>query len=114
MNPFEMLLMMVAAHGLCDYPLQGDWLSKAKNPTLALVPNEAIWPGALFFHAMIHAAAVKLITGSWTFAIAEFVIHAATDYAKCKGAFGYNTDQIIHVVTKVMFFAVIVFVGSMP
>ena len=114
MSPFEALFFMLAAHGLCDYPLQGDWLSKAKNPTLSLVPNEAIWPGALFFHAMVHAGAVKLITGSWSLAAAELIIHGLTDYLKCRGAFGYNTDQIIHVVTKVLFFAVIVFVGSLP
>lgn len=114
MIPVESLFFMLAAHALCDYPLQGDWLSKAKNPTLNLVPGEVIWPGALLSHALIQAAAVKLVTGSWTFALAELIIHSATDYAKCKGAFGYNTDQIIHIATKVLFFAVLVFVGPMP
>ena len=36
----EALVWMLIGHAVADYPLQGDWLSKAKNPTLALVPGE--------------------------------------------------------------------------
>ena len=111
MSEFATLFYLLAAHALCDYPLQGDWLSRAKNPTLSLVPGEVIWPGALLCHALIHAAAVQIITGSWVFAGVELVVHAGTDYAKCRGSFGYNTDQIVHVLTKVAFFAALGFFG---
>ena len=31
MSPIEMALALIAAHAVADYPLQGDFLSKAKN-----------------------------------------------------------------------------------
>lgn len=98
MDPF---LWMLIGHALADYPLQGDWLSKAKNHTLPLVPGEAIWPSALICHAAIHAGAVKLATGSWALAGCEFVAHAVIDHAKCAGKLTYNQDQTLHAACKV-------------
>lgn len=92
----EALLWMLIGHAVADYPLQGDWLSKAKNPTLTLVPGEVIWPMALLSHAAIHAGAVKLATGSWLLAGAEFVAHTVIDYGKCRGVITYNQDQAAH------------------
>ena len=92
---------MLAAHFVCDYPLQGDWLSKAKNHKVDLV-GERIWPMALVGHAAIHAAAVFAITGSMPLALAELAVHTITDYAKCDGRIGYNTDQSIHIISKVL------------
>jgi hypothetical protein len=113
----SILVYLLAAHAVCDYPLQGDWLSKAKNPTLIFDPSaglrkpveadrysremlEHIWPLALTSHALIQAVAVQLITGSWVLGGAEFVVHFATDWAKCRNWFGYNTDQLIHILCK--------------
>lgn len=96
------ILWMLIGHALADYPLQGDWLSKAKNPMLSLVPGESIWPGALLCHAAIQAGAVKLATESWVLAALEFIAHAAIDYAKCVGCFGYNFDQLLHVAYKIV------------
>lgn len=91
---------MIAAHALADYPLQGDFLAKAKNRTapIAGVP----WYQALGAHAIIHGAAVAAITRSPALGIAETVIHAITDDLKCRGRIGYNTDQAIHVACKVL------------
>jgi hypothetical protein len=96
----EALFWMLIWHAVADYPLQGDWLSKAKNPTLMLVPGEVIWPMALLSHAAIHAGAVKLVTGSWLLAGAEFVAHTLIDYSKCRGLISYNQDQVAHVACK--------------
>lgn len=103
MHILEMLVYMIAAHFLLDYALQGDWMSKAKNATLDLVPGERIWPLALFGHALLHATAVQIITGSWVLFLLELVIHTLTDYGKCRGHFGYNADQFIHVGCKVAY-----------
>lgn len=100
----EALLWMLIAHAVADYPLQGDWLSKAKNPTLDLVPGQTIWPLALLSHAAIHAGAVKLATGSWVLAGCEFAAHTAIDYWKCRGGLSYNGDQVLHIVCKVFWF----------
>lgn len=102
------LLWMLIGHAAADYPLQGEWLSKAKNPTMTLVPGETIWPGALISHAAIHAGAVKLATGSWLLAGFEFVAHCAIDYSKCVGRFGYNVDQALHVVCKIVWAGLLV------
>lgn len=99
------LAWMLIGHAVADYPLQGDWLSRAKNRTLSLVPGEAIWPGALTSHAAIHAGAVKLATGSWVLAGCEFLTHWLIDYAKCDGRLSYNQDQALHVACKVLWAA---------
>jgi putative copper export protein len=101
------LAWMLIGHALADYPLQGDWLSKAKNQTLSLVPGEVIWPGALACHAAIHAGAVMLATGSWLLAGLEFVAHALIDLTKCSGRLSYNMDQAMHVLCKLVWFGLL-------
>lgn len=98
----EMYLWMLIGHAVADYPLQGDWLSKAKNPTLVLVADETIWPLALLSHAAIHAGAVRLVSGSWLLAAFEFIAHTAIDYSKCRGRIGYNADQALHLACKLV------------
>lgn len=102
---WQALLWMLIGHAIADYPLQGDWLSKAKNHTLHLVPGEAIWLGALLSHAAIHAGAVRLVTGSWLLAACEFAAHAAIDRTKCAGLLSYNRDQLAHVACKIVWAA---------
>jgi hypothetical protein len=102
------LLLMLIGHAVADYPLQGDWLSKAKNHTLTLVPGEAIWPGALASHALIHAGAVWLVTQSWMLTAFEFFAHAVIDHTKCSGRLSYNQDQALHVVCKIAWAALLV------
>lgn len=96
----ELFALMLAGHALADYPLQGDFLSKAKN-------HKSPIPGVPFYHALgahsiIHAGFVGVITGSIWLAVAECVIHAATDWAKCDGRISYNTDQAIHAGCKLL------------
>jgi hypothetical protein len=113
-HELQLLAYMLAAHALCDYPLQGDWLSKAKNPTLDLVPGETIWPLALTSHALIQAVAVQLVTGSWLLGCTEFVVHWLIDLAKCRKVFGYNADQLLHIGCKVAYFAALLAFGPLP
>lgn len=114
MSSLEMLVYMLAAHALCDYALQGDWLSKAKNPTLDLVPGERIWPLALASHAIIQAVAVQIITGSWLICVIEFVAHFVIDFSKCSGRFGYNVDQYLHIGCKIAYAAMLLVFGVIP
>lgn len=94
----ELFFLMVFAHALADYPLQGDFLAKAKSHK-APIPGVP-WYQALSAHSAIHAGAVGLITGSVVLALAEFFIHCATDFLKCDGKISFNTDQFIHVACK--------------
>lgn len=93
------LFLLIAAHCLCDYPLQGDFLAKGKNRWNPLpgIP----WYQCLAAHAMIHAGAVALITGSLWLGIMELIAHFAIDHAKCAGWFGFDVDQALHVICKI-------------
>lgn len=101
-----LLLFLFAAHALCDYPLQGQFLSDAKNykHPIAGVP----WEQALIAHCLIHAGAVTLITGSFTIGMCEFTVHFLTDWLKCGGKLSFNQDQAVHYACKVAWWAVIV------
>lgn len=98
------LLMLVAAHFLFDYPLQGDFLSKAKNRASPLpgVP----WYQALIAHAFLQGAAAAFITGLWWLLIPELVIHGVTDDLKCQGCISFNQDQYVHLGCKLIWFLV--------
>ena len=94
-----MLIALIAAHALADYPLQGDFLSKAKNRT-APIPGVP-WQQALGAHVVIHGAFVAFITGIWWLFFAEALIHWLTDDAKCRGGLTFNEDQAVHLGCKV-------------
>lgn len=94
---------LLFAHFLLDYPLQGDFLSKAKsrvNP----IPHVP-WYQAMFAHTALHGLAVGFITGVWFFAILEMAIHWWTDDAKCRGELTFNQDQAIHIICKLIWAA---------
>lgn len=109
MSPLDIFALMLAGHAVADYPLQGDFLAKAKNRANPIpgVP----WYHGLLPHAAIHGGMVGLITGSLTLGIAEFVAHCFIDDAKCTGRISYDTDQALHVACKVAWVAVLVIYG---
>lgn len=108
----DAFLWMLIGHALCDYPLQGDWLAKAKNHNPRIIlgdsPDEDISFGAMLCHCAIHAGAVKLATGSWWLAFFELVAHGIIDHGKCAGLVGYNVDQAMHAGCKVAWLALLV------
>lgn len=98
-GPVEMMLVLLAVHAVCDYPLQGDFLAKAKNHKTPIpgVP----WSTALSSHALIHGGGVWLVTGSWILLVVEFVAHTLIDFAKSDGRLTFNQDQSLHIACKV-------------
>jgi hypothetical protein len=99
-----MAVALVAGHAIADYPLQGDFLAKAKNRT-APIPGFPWWQ-ALGAHAAIHGGFVALITGTWWLFLAEAAIHFITDDLKCRGKIGLNTDQAIHMACKALWLVI--------
>lgn len=96
-DALTLFLSLVAVHAVCDFPLQGDFLSAAKRPGGRVgFP----WPCALGVHGMIHGGGVALITGSWTLGLLEAAAHAAIDGAKCRGLFGNRIDGALHIACK--------------
>lgn len=92
--------LMVFGHMLADYPLQGDFLARAKN-RFNPIPGVP-WFDALLAHSVIHGGIVGLITGSVWLAIAETVIHALIDDTKCRGWISYRVDQLLHIACKIL------------
>ncbi|MCD1619150.1 DUF3307 domain-containing protein [Salipiger manganoxidans] len=106
----EIFALLIAAHFLADYPLQGDFLAKGKN-RLAPIPGIPFWR-PLTAHAAIHGGFVGIITGSLWLGLAETVMHWRIDDAKCRGWISYNQDQALHVVCKVAWVALVAWVLS--
>lgn len=101
----ETLFYLLAAHALCDFPLQGDYLSRGKNHKQPL-PGTPWWL-PLAAHALIHGGAVALVTGNVFLGVCETALHATIDYFKCDGKIGYVEDQAAHVACKLGWWAVI-------
>lgn len=90
---------LMVGHAVADYPLQGDFLARAKNHT-APIPGIP-WQQALFWHALMHGGAVALITHSVALGLAETFVHMTIDFCKCQGWADFNADQALHVTCKV-------------
>lgn len=102
----EMLFVLLAVHALCDYPLQGDFLAKAKNP---VAPVSGVpWYMAMGAHSHIHAGGVWLVTGSLYLALVELFLHGLIDLAKCHGKISFNTDQALHFACKFVYVLVMI------
>lgn len=98
-SAFALFFALCIGHALADYPLQGDFLAKGKNRFQPLpgVP----WYWCLAAHAAIHAGFVWLLTGYAELAAMEFIAHCLIDDSKCEGTFGFDADQILHILCKV-------------
>jgi hypothetical protein len=96
-----LFLKLLAAHCLADYPLQGDFLARAKNHRAPIggVP----WVQALAAHAVIQGGAVWLVTGSLALGAFETFAHALIDFGKNQGWYGYHADQFLHVACKALY-----------
>ena len=111
-HPVALFAALAIAHLVADFPLQGEFLSRAKNVSAPLpgVP----WRTALWSHAAIQGGGVWLVLALLAPAhrldapflgLAEMVIHATLDHLKCKGLLGegedaFNRDQFFHLACK--------------
>jgi hypothetical protein len=109
-------LALAIGHAVADFPLQGAFLAKAKNRHSDIsnyfgksAPS-GVWLHAMTAHSLIHAGAVWLITGSAVLAVIELVAHWVIDYVKCEGWIGFNTDQLLHYVCKIIY-AMLIYLG---
>lgn len=97
----QIMLLLLGAHWICDYPLQGPFLSDAKV-------NGPLRFYHLFAHAGIHGAAVALVTGNVWLGLAEWAAHTIIDEIKVKGKTTFEIDQILHIVCKVVWWLVVI------
>lgn len=98
---FQLVFALMIWHALADYPLQGDFLAKAKNHK---TPIPGIWWGIpLVMHGLIHAGGVWVITGFASLALIELVVHCIIDHLKCRGTISFAADQFAHYFCKLMY-----------
>ena len=102
-------LILLFAHLLADYPLQGEFLAtmKGKNPII-LATHAGIWTGTVLIAAHLIGYSVNL---SDVFIL--FIVHAVADYMKARPllfykklnplTWGLAIDQSIHVVQILIF-----------
>lgn len=113
-SAFVMLFALTIGHAFADFPLQGDFLSRGKNrncPPVSLADGrkgpENLWAYLMSAHCLIHAGFVWVITGHVVLALAEFFLHWAIDVVKCEGKTAFATDQWLHILTKVLYVAIL-------
>ena len=111
MGPIELFAALVVGHAVADYPLQGAFLSKAKNRA-APIPGVP-WYQALGAHAVMHGGAVWLLTGMWWLGALEAVAHAWIDDRKCTGRLTFNQDQALHLLCKFVWVLAVTLQGAL-
>ena len=107
----NLLFGLLIGHAIADFPLQGEFLARFKsrhnqNPTAEWPPG--IWVHCLLAHSLVQAGFVWLISGRIVLGFAEFIVHTIFDFVKCENLTGFHTDQLLHVVTKVVFVIAII------
>lgn len=106
---FVLLFWLCVGHALADYPLQGDFVSRAKN---RYNPVDGIDANIILtMHALIHGGMVALITGSVLMGVIETLCHWSIDDQKCAGGISFRRDQALHLACKVLwaFFAAVLY-----
>lgn len=105
----KMFVLLLMAHALTDFSLQGEAMAKGKNrhnvPAYIpkgqkLVPCWYYWLSA---HALISGAGVYVVTGSIALGCIEVGAHWITDFMKCENWTDPNIDQFLHIVCRVMY-----------
>jgi len=92
--------LLLVGHALSDFPLQTDFMVRAKSPRAG-----SIWPWVLGSHSLIHGFAVAVILGNFWLGLAEFIAHFIIDLCKSLGLFGkgdisFHIDQTFHFICK--------------
>lgn len=99
------LFLLLGWHAIADFPLQGDFLSRAKNQHTSI--GKDWWRIALPMHGLIHGIGVAVITGSTLLGIVEVLLHSMIDYAKCENWISINDDQTSHIICKIVYMVIL-------
>ena len=98
-----LLILLLVGHALADYPLQGDFLAKAKQNHFGAIGIPGWY--ALAVHSTIHAGFVLWFTGIEELAAVEFVAHFIIDKLKINNRISFMVDQALHIACKLAYVA---------
>ena len=93
----DILILLMLAHFVCDFPLQTDRMALEKVPGRDVTLDWRWW---LLSHSATHGLAVALITGLPLLGLAELVFHAIIDWSKSRFRLSLLCDQALHIACK--------------
>lgn len=102
-------LILMFAHLLADYPLQGEFLATTKGKNvISLISHAGIWTGCIAIAGYLIGFDISYID-----VISLFIVHTIADYLKASNKLWYKEldslkgalliDQLIHVLQIVIF-----------
>ena len=98
----NLFLLLAMAHFLADFGLQNDRMAVEKCPGKGVTLP---WQWWLWSHAAIHGFFVAVLTGVPLLGLAEWLVHGLIDIAKCRKAYSLKADQVLHLLTKLLWAA---------
>lgn len=102
MEWYEISILLILSHFVCDYVLQTDSIAKGKNHMLNTPLYGVSFVYWLTAHASTHAIAVYIVTQSIWLCLIELISHWIVDYMKCNGNISLHEDQTMHIIIKVL------------
>lgn len=99
---FELFILLVLGHLVADYVFQTDSIALGKNNTLDPAKFGVNWYYWMASHAATHSLIVYVLTMNIWACLFELVSHFAIDYFKCNKKYGLHTDQLLHIVCKLV------------
>ena len=100
MSCIELLILLIGAHFICDYVLQGDAVATGKNRRIDPCRFGVSWWYWMTAHAVTHGFGVGLITRSVWLGACEAAAHWLIDFGECEKAYCLHEDQILHIICK--------------
>jgi uncharacterized membrane protein len=98
----EIIFLLLCWHAVADYALQSTDMVYLKNPCSDdsnKISQRGPWWWTMTAHCLINALGVAIIANI-LYSFVEFITHFIADTLKCKGKINANTDQAIHILTK--------------
>lgn len=104
---WTVIFWLMVGHVFGDFVFQSEFMSIAKNHNTPV--GKMFWPYELGGHALVHGAAVALVTGYIWLGLLEAICHAAIDRVKCNEKISLHTDQYLHFICKFIWTLLLVY-----
>ena len=101
---FDLLVLLFMGHFVGDFVLQHDRMAVEK---CAGKDNTLPWRWRMAGPCSCHGLIVALLCGVPLLGLAEFGVHWLLDWSKCRFRFSLGFDQLLHLVCKVVWVAVL-------
>ena len=103
-SPLGLLVLLCMGHFVADFVLQGDRMAVEKCPGSDVTLPWWWW---LLGHASCQGLFVGLLTGVPLLGAAEMGVHFLLDLGKCRLRYSLLFDQILHLLCKVVWVALV-------